>query len=72
MKINIMSVRQLPSADPGRLYLKDTLVTYGIEGRGTEFVIIPSENPGPKEIQAAIASHLKTLIPAEGQSFEVP
>lgn len=72
MKVNIISVRKSPSGDPARIRKMDTLVTFGIEGEGTDFIVIPDDNPSKDAIQKAIEAHIKGRHPAAGASFELP
>jgi hypothetical protein len=72
VKINIISVRKSPSGDPARVHKLDTLVTYGVEGEGTDFLVIPDDNPTKEAIQKAVEAHIKGRHPAAGASFELP
>jgi len=72
MKVNILSVRTSLSGDPARIHKRDTLVTYGVEGEGTDFVVIPDDNPTKEAIQKAVEAHIKGRHPAAGASFELP
>jgi hypothetical protein len=72
MKVNIISVRPSPSMDPARLGKFDTHVYYGVEGQGTDFVVIPEDNPTKDAVQKAVEAHIKARHPAAGASFELP
>lgn len=71
VKVNIIAVRTITSGDPARFGRKDTMVSYGIEGVGTDFLILPSEAPTMDEVVAAVKARAATRHPAEGTSHEV-
>ncbi len=70
-KVNILTVRQITSGDPARFGKQDTMVSYGVEGHGTTFLIMPSEHPTHEEIVAAVKAKVAGKHPSEGASFEV-
>jgi hypothetical protein len=72
MKVNIISIRTSPSGDPARIHKRDTIVDYGVEGEGTNFVVIPDDNPTKEAVQKAVEAHIKARHPAAGASFELP
>lgn len=71
MRVNVISVRQTPSLTPGRIGKQDTLVSFQVEGSGSDFVVIPDPAPDQAAIEAAIAAKVKGRHAAEGQTFEV-
>jgi len=72
MKVNIISVRQSPSGDPARIRKLDTMVTYGVEGQGTDFVVLPTDKPTEADIKKVVEAHIKARHPATGASFDLP
>jgi hypothetical protein len=72
MKVNIISVRPSPSMDPARVGKLDTIVYYGVEGQGTDFVVIPADSPTTEDVQKAVEAHIKGRHPSAGASFELP
>jgi hypothetical protein len=72
MKVNIISVRPQLSMDPARLNKTDTMVTYGVEGEGTDFIVLPTDKPTEADIKKAVEAHIRGRHPAAGASFEVP
>ena len=71
MKVNIEQVLQIPSMDPARLGKRDTVVHFGVEGRGRDFIIIPLDDPDQKAIEAAVSARVKSRHASEGSSLEV-
>jgi hypothetical protein len=72
MKVNIISVRQSPSGDPARVHKLDTLVTYGVEGEGTDFIVLPTDKPTDADIKKAVEAHIKARHSSTGASFDLP
>jgi hypothetical protein len=69
--VQIVSVRQSPSAVPGRRNETDTVVYYVIDGTTADWFAIPKANPTTAEVQKAVESHIKARHPAAGATFEV-
>lgn len=70
-KVNIISIKHVTSSDPARVGRQDTLVRYGIEGVGTDFVILAGDDLSENDIVQAITAKVATPHPAHGKSFEV-
>ncbi len=71
MNVNVISVRKTPSLTPGRIGLEDALVTFQVEGQGSDFIVMPKADPTAAEIQAAIKAKVTARHASEGQNFEV-
>lgn len=70
-RVNIISVKPITSGDPARFGKKDTMVSYGVEGQGTTFLILASEAPTHEDIVAAVKAAVANRHPSTGASFEV-
>lgn len=71
MRVNVLAVRQVPSLTPGRIGKQDTLVDFGIEGEGNDFVVIAEEDPDERTIQDAIKAKVGARSKQQGTSFEL-
>jgi hypothetical protein len=69
--VQIVSVRQSPSADPARRNDQDTVVYYVIAATTADWLAIPKANPSKEEVQKAVEAHIKARHPAAGHTFEV-
>jgi hypothetical protein len=69
--VQIVSVRQSPSADPARRNDQDTVVYYVIDATTADWLTIPKANPSKEDVQKAVETHIKARHPAAGATFEV-
>lgn len=69
--VQIVSVRQSPSADPARRHETDTVVYYVIDSTTADWLTIPKASPTTDEVQKAVEAHIKARHPAAGATFEV-
>jgi len=70
-KVNIISIRRTPSLATGRIGLTDTMVTFQVEGVGSDFVLIPDADAGAKAIEDAVRAKVASRHASEGSTFDV-
>jgi hypothetical protein len=71
VNVNIVSVQRTASLTPGRIGKQDLLVTYQVEGQGSDFVVVPDADADEKAIQEAVRAKIAAQHKAIGTTFEV-
>ena len=70
-KIKIIEAVDIPSAEPARLGMKDSWVTYTVDGVRTYAVTLHAEDATPERIQEEIRKAETARAQIVGQEFEV-
>jgi hypothetical protein len=70
--VNIVFVNHLPSADPGRNGMVDTLIVFTVDAGPPDSVILPMADPTEKDVLEAIARANASKTRLTGATLTLP
>ncbi len=72
VKVKIIDIRDIPSADAARMGSMDKVITYQVDPTRTYIVRMPAEEWSQKRMVGVIAADMKERKKWQGKELEIP